>query len=279
MDRVSVSRGQPKRVSNNSDVVCLGWWANGGPLTSEIGVTRTLRTLATALPEVLPSRWDLDESYSHSLKDEGIAGLIEFVHAHPSQTCLRAKAPARSIQLFAVPPTIDGGQLRCTCFLLELDVSVLKGRGAAQRLPAAFQQLADEIQPFYAETRIMRSVPRGIWATARYEPGSECYPFLSNLWWGLPVKAPVAALLGNPYRQYWPNFGTSGTGGLLVDNPRPWTGDLAPLAWHVPRELCQPFDPYMSRVASPAWQRSALTFQLITPTVRAELWPFDDAST
>jgi hypothetical protein len=94
--------------------------------------------------------------------------------------------------------------------------------------------------------------------------------------WGLPVKAPLAAVLGNPYRQQWPAFGTSERAGLAIENPRPWDGALAGLAWHVPEDLSQPFDAHMAQVEPPGWIGKVVAYQLMTPTVRAPVWPLKE---
>jgi len=265
-----------RRKDATTDVLCLGWWATGGSLTSKSGLERAMSTLAAVLPEALPSRWDIDETYRHRIVDDGLKGLVEFVDAHRSWVCLRAKAPARSVQVFAVPPSQRRGEFRSTCLLVELDISVLGRRGAGKRLPGAFEQLAEVIEPFYAEARVMRGVAKHEGATARYEPGVECYPFQSNAWWGLPLKAPFAAVLGNPYRQHWPGFGTSEHAGLAIENPRPWDRDVAGLAWHVPAGLCQQFDPHMAQVQPPGGIGNFVAFQLMVPTLRAAVWPLEE---
>jgi hypothetical protein len=168
------------RMQERTDVLCFGWWASGGPLVSKQGLARTVSTLAAVLPEALPSRWGLDETYGHRMADEGLDGLVDFVHAHRSWVCLRAKAPARKVQLFAVRSSQRRGGFLSTCLLVELDISVLDRRGAANRLPDAFEQLAEVIEPFYAEARIMRDVAKHEGSPLRYSPGVECYPFQGN---------------------------------------------------------------------------------------------------
>ena len=46
------------RMAECTDVVCLGWWAAGGPLLSRAGVAELFAALIQVLPETLLSRWD-----------------------------------------------------------------------------------------------------------------------------------------------------------------------------------------------------------------------------
>ena len=256
-----------------TDVLCLGWWANGGPLLSRSGVRAMVERLAEVFPEAVPSRWDVDETYRYRLGDEGLEGLVDFVDAHRSEVLLRAKAPARRIDLYADPPSQRDGEFRATCLQVELDISALDRKGASQRLPDAFEALGALIDPFYAEARIIRGIPKHE-GSPLFDPEVELYPFKWNAWWGLPVRAPFAAMLGRPYRQLWPDFGATQSAGLTVENPRPWHRGLEPLSWSAPTELCQVFDPYWAELAPPPWDRSQRGSQLTNPTIRPPLWPF-----
>ncbi len=256
-----------------TDVLCLGWWANGGPLLSRSGVRAMIEGLAEVLPEAVPSRWDVDETYRYRMVDEGLEGLVDFVDAHRGDVLLRAKAPARRIDLYAVPPSKRDGEFRATCLQVELDVSALDRKGPSERLPDAFEALGALIDPFYAEARIMRGVAKHE-GSPLFDPEVELYPFRWNAWWGLPVRGPFAAMLGRPYRQLWPDFGANESAGLAVESPRSWHRALEPLSWSAPTELCQVFDPYWAELAPPPWDPSQRGFQLTNPTVRPALWPF-----
>lgn len=218
-----------------TDVVHLGWWASGGPLVSLSGLRELIYSLRELLPEAVPSRWDVDEDYRHRLVDEGLDGLVGFINFHRWDVLLRAKAPARTIDLYAVPPTDKDGELQVTCLAVELDAKVLDGKGA-QRLPDAFEQIVALIEPFYAEAVCAgRGEIRRI--AAPRPPAGRGLPLPVERVVGTPDAAPVAAMLGDAYRERWPEFRTAEIAGLAVENPRPWHRAMEPLAWPVFRSV------------------------------------------
>jgi hypothetical protein len=255
------------RMSERTDVICLGWWTQGGPLLSTSGLRRLVDDLHDVLPEAIPSRWDVSEDYRYRLADAGLDGLVEFVDSHRWDLQLRAKAPARRIQLYPVPPSMSRGELRVTSLQVELDASVLDKRGADRRLPDAFERIGAVVEPFYGEARFMRGVARHEGSPLVFHPSVDIYPFRSNAWWGLPIKAPFAAMLGSPYRELWTDFGNEEVAGLAVDNRRPWHRTIEALRWSVPPGLCQLVDPHWAQQGPAAWQ-------LATPSERPPTWPF-----
>lgn len=275
-------------MAERTDVVCLGWWAQGGPLLSVGGLRRLVEVLRDVLPEAVPSRWDVSEDYRFRLADEGLDGLVEFVDSHRWDMLLRAKAPARRVELYPVPASKRDGELRVTSLQVELDAAVLDKMGADLRLPDAFEQIGAVVEPFYGEARMLRGVAKYEGSPLRFHPSVELYPFRWNGWWGLPVKAPFAAMLGSPYRDAWPEFGDDEVAGLAVENRRPWRRDTEDLRWSVPPGLCQVYDPHWQRMdASTLFgARAGFTasvpglmgpgFQMQSPEVRPSVWPFAD---
>jgi hypothetical protein len=242
------------------------------------------------LPEAIPSRWDVSEDYRYRVVDEGLGGLVEFVDSHRWQVLLRAKAPARRINLYPVPASQGDGELRVTCFQVELDASVLDKKGAGERLPEAFEQVGAVIEPFYGEARLIRGVAKHEGSPLRFHPSVELYPFEWNGWWGLPVRAPLAAMLGPVYREHWQDFSTSEeVAELAVQNRRPWGRDMEPMVWSVPAGLCQVYDPHWAETEgglsglfggssglNPGMPPglASTSFKLVTPEVRPPVWPF-----
>jgi len=278
-------------MGGRTDALCLGWWAEGGPLLSAPGLRQVIVSLSEFLPEAVPNRWDTSEDFRYRIVDQGLDGLVDFVESHRWGVLLRAKAPGRRIELYPVPPSQNDNGLRSTCLLIELDVSVLDRRGAGERVSEAFEQLGAAIEPFYAEARLLRGVARRGRSALPHRPFQPQYPFWSNSWYGLPVEAPFAALLGSPYRQLWPDFGSREAHGMSMENPPSWHRDLPSLSWRPPEGLCQPFDVHFAQIVvsdaegidDPILEyevrfRPGNSYQLMIPQTSAPVRPFAEVA-
>ena len=174
-------------------VLQLSWWAPGGPLLVESGISELVHLFEERLPEVVPTRWDDSEPAGHYLRDEGIDGLIGFLNEtrFPLQPILVVEPPALRLN---IANSWWGGPFESFCAVsvdLELNISLAADMEGEQRFGAILAGVSEIVKPFYAEARVA-------------EKDLAAPVVLSSRWAGFPLDHnPMAIVVGQPYSEWW----------------------------------------------------------------------------
>jgi hypothetical protein len=250
-------------------VVSLGWWAPGGPLLTVQGIAALYNCLQRLLPEGVPRRWGLGEPPDHSLSEERVEGLVSFIDefrddflvfkvVHP---CLEEHLQVHSQW------GMRGGRFNrfeTTHLRIDVEASVLNQPGWGRQLSRTFESVTEVIRPFYAEARVLEMAA---WGRLGYDLGnSQLHPIQQSFWRGIPVSAPLAAALGDPYKAIWPDFPGPSVGNFLVASNEVWARGLTVHPWYPPPGLAQEFDGHWA----PAGPGQVTRYATSWPS----LWPF-----
>jgi hypothetical protein len=255
------------------DVLVLAWWTPGGPLLHRSGIEALISTIEARLPEAMPSRWGLHEPPNHSFSEEGTSGLAGFLDENRNN--LLVTIPRRpTVGLDFCPMSEWGENLRQGRFEVPylnivLEAQLLDQPGWGRHLSTAFTAFSRVIMPFYGEARILRGVSL---SRGHIDPSSPQHPVYRNWWSGIPVSAPMAAVLGPPYLELWPDFAHTAQNGLAFRGSDTWTRDQSGIEWVVPEGLTQEFDVHWAPLHGEHGG-----FSLEYYRERSTMWPFSES--
>lgn len=241
----SIHRRRPARPPRVIDLLKLSWfWSDGAPAQGFDGLTAVVRRIDESLPEALPRRFGLTEPPQLRWEDEGLDGFVRFLDENRDDVIIwYPRAPVRDVDLHERRRWRFDPGFAVNRLTIDVDAAALKKRGWGQKLASAFTGIAEVVQPFYAEVRLLR----GFHGSGRHlssEPGeTDVDPINGNLWRGLPNQPALAVALGTPYVGRWPALEAIAEkrGNLLLACPK----DLSTSAIEIPEppgRLVQRFD-------------------------------------
>jgi hypothetical protein len=248
----------PDRAQFHGKSLDLAWWALGGPLTTPEGRDALVDLLAEQLPEALPNRWDTTELPRHHLADEGVDGLKDFLRGDRRLPLFWPRPPVHRLN---VAWHSWGGSFQhfCTTALrLGIDASVMGRPEWRSRLPLVFEEIAQIMQPFYAEARISEAVDP--------QTDRKLYGFWG--WVGVPTPPPLAMIVGPPYLSVW-EVATTGraNGELRVFSSERWPEAPPRGLPNAPQAMVEQA---LARIRTSAW--GELKWYPAQPPV----WPFSE---
>jgi hypothetical protein len=259
-----VRRYEKPKAAEKFTVVSMGWWAPGGPLLTAEGVAALFQSLEHLLPEAVPLRWGMGEPPDHSLAEEGVDALVHFIDEFRDDLFVfKLRRPCLDEMLVIHSEWgLRGGRFNrfeTTHFSIEVDASVLEQPGWGRQLSRTFEAVNAVIQPFYAEARQLEKTTDGF--------GSQRHPIRLSSWKGLPVSAPLAAALGEPYVEFWPDFPGHRSAGVVIASDESWGQGQIVDGWEPPPGLAQEFDSHWA----PTSYGGHVTAD---PTAWPAIWPF-----
>lgn len=237
-------RPKPEQI----DLLRLSWiWTNDAPPQTADGLSRLLAHMEALVPEALPRRWGLTEPPQNRLDQQGLDGFIAFVEANREEVVVWSPTlPVRTVMFNDHRMWKFDAGFAANRLTVDFDVPALHKRGNGRRLARAFEVMADTIQPFYAEARVLR----GFRVIRPYDVQSEpdrtdVDPLTSNLWRGVPRKPPRAVAVGGPYLDKWPALEHIARRSEDLRMVCPETLTAAdPVVPPPPDDIAQRFDPY-----------------------------------
>ena len=180
------------RVSDDQPNLRLAWWFEDADAFKREGYARFVELIESYAPEALPRRYDVTEPAQFKLAEHGRDHFLAFFR----QSLLDGNSPVwypsrpfRNVEV-AVPPRVGGTWqgYRCCYIELRLMSGILQSCGWPLVLKRLWLAVAQVVHPFFAEIREGAS-PIKVW------------------WWtGIPRNLGLAALVGPPYDQLWPEF-------------------------------------------------------------------------
>ncbi len=208
-DIITTARGVRRLASlgpsESASVITLSWWFISGALIDR-RVADLVHVLESTLPEALPKRYGSYEPPQHLYADTGRDHFVSFFRYIKTLVVWYPQPPIAGVKV-SIPPYVGGSRagFRCGYLAIEVDVDALIQPGWAVGLARAWKQISLTVQPFYGDVRTLRGFKR---RRGRYwiNSGTEHHPVCSWWWAGIPHGPVHAAVLGNPYRQFWPSF-------------------------------------------------------------------------
>jgi len=233
---------KPPRVERLA-VLDLSWWYLNSPLRSEGGVAQLLALLHRHLPEAVPRRYGLWEPPPFKTEDAGIEALADFLSQHLDDSpVLYPTRPVVSMHIGdcngATHPRFG---FRANSLSIHVEAAVLSQPGWDRAIRNTWRAVAQLLQPFYGEARVLADF---LWhgATTAGDMKTEVHPVRSWFWRGIPPKPGLAMVLGKPYAVLWTPPGSVSDAGLIFVEQEDWTS-LKPLPFQVPPALAQPWRP------------------------------------
>lgn len=239
-----VRRYDKPTASEHVTVIAMSWWAPGGPLLTRDGVAALYERLQRLLPEAVPRRWGQGEPPDHSITEESTDQLVDFIDkVRDDFIVFKVARPCLDERLYVHSQWgLHGGRFNrfeTTRVRIDIEASVLTQPGWGRQLALTFDSVTEVVQPFYAEARLLEMMMAG---RSGYDGRSELHPVPQFSWNGLPVRPPLAAALGTPYLEFWPDFPGQRVGDFLVASNEQWEGSQLVRPWDPPPGLTQEFD-------------------------------------
>jgi hypothetical protein len=263
-----VRRYDKQAASENVTIISMGWWAPGGPLLTRDGIADLYARLERLLPEAVPRRWGLGEPPNHSIAEEGTDALVTFVdNVRDDFIVFKAARPCLDEQLYVQSQWgMHGGhfnRFETTHIRIDIEASVLAQPGWGRQLALTFASVTEAIRPFYAEARLMEMIMAG---RSGYDARSQLHPVPPLSWKGLPVSPPLAAALGPPYLEFWPDFPGKRVRDFVIASEEQWAVTQVVYPWDAPPGLSQEFDSHWASVHGGQITRH--------PSAWPDVWPF-----
>lgn len=190
------------------DIIEMSWWMNHNQLTAAETLQKLVDAIEIYLPEALPKRYGSKEppQFKYSAKSD----LVTFLATKETTIVWYPNYPVMNVHLGIpdkVGPIIWGGKpsYRASYFTVSLDAAVLSLDGWPLALKRFFREMSILLKPFYGDIRVLRNYFRGrgtVWSNSE----TEGHPIMSWWWRGIPQKADLAIVLGDPLLKIWPEF-------------------------------------------------------------------------
>ena len=237
----------PKRESKERfSVLEMAWIFNDNKLTHREIIDRLVKYFKTNLPEALPKRYGDYEPPQYIYKDND-KYLKEYLHNNLYNSVIwYPNAPVLS---FDYSFTKDWGfsyskgkkSFKSNHVSLTFDLNVVSQPGWSNHLDTIFKDISMILNPFYAESRILKNQIYG-GGTYYLDNLSETSP-IAGMWKGIPQKLGQAIMLGTNYINHFPNLKKEGK--KLGDLYYIFVGDWDPnktanqLIGETPKEVMQ----------------------------------------
>jgi hypothetical protein len=202
-----VKRFDPLAATENASLLQFSWWFDRGPFVVPTGIAGLLDCFSRLLPEALPYRWGEFEPPVFRWDRDGRLAFEEFYMAHFGDMIVwDPRSPVADVQLI-VPEKLGASKRRFRSGYLSfsIDAEVLRHPGWERTLRALWHEVSRYAEPFYGDVRILRHHirSRGRYAT---HAKSETHPVRSWWWNGVPRGPCLAAMVGAPYADFYPEF-------------------------------------------------------------------------
>jgi hypothetical protein len=211
-DTITTPKGVKRLVETERlqkiDIVELSWWMNHDQFTATDNLQKLVEAIEIYLPEALPKRYGSHEP--PQLKYASKNDLVTFITKNEGTIVWYPNYPVMNVHL-AIPPKVGpitwGGKprYRASYITLQLDAVVLNQSGWPLALKRFFREMSVLLNPFYGDIRVLRNYLRGrgtVWSNS----DTEDHPIKSWWWRGIPKKAGLAIVLGDPLLEIWPEF-------------------------------------------------------------------------
>jgi hypothetical protein len=197
-DTIETVRGLKRidfaNVPKEEGILKLSWWFENDELFENSGYERFVEALECHMPEVLPRRYGYCEPPQFKLAEHGREHFVSFLKMNLRQSIVwYANLPFTYVYL-RLPPKVGGSPrgYRCCQMRLEVQSRVLHLPGWSLALKRLWIAVAQVTSPFFAEIREGPSPVKAWW------------------WSGIPPVLSLAAMIGPPYTELWPEFVAAG---------------------------------------------------------------------
>jgi hypothetical protein len=240
------------------ELLTISWWFENAEAFASGGLARVLDAMERHAPEALPRRYGLWEPPQFKFAEQGRAHLESFLLQHFREPTVWYPSKPFSDVYLSAPPQVGPSPQGYRCCLLELHANarVLGAAGWPMALRRLWLEVASALRPFFAEIRRGES------------------PIRSWFWTGIPRELGLAALIGPPYTNLWPQFVAQAkelSDGMYASDVIDSGGtlSLAP-----PKEIAQP--PQPSSLTQPVGFSLATLRSLLKRPIVAypKTWPF-----
>lgn len=236
-----VKKFAPPGKEQQDQTLMLAWWFGPDALATKAGFEELVNLLRRHLPEALPRRYGTYEPLEHRLSETGEAHLAEFLAAE-GRTFMPVLYPHRPVtgltlhlpEPFGQSPTWEG--FRANTISIQILAAALRQPGWERQIQTFWRQMSEFLQPFRGDVRHILGV--------------RPHPVRAWFWRGLPSTSGIAAVIGRPYLDLWPqaaDFRKPGDS-LTYLSAESWceTSDIFEAVGGVPGELTNPNDNYWS---------------------------------
>jgi hypothetical protein len=206
-----VQRFIRRRVDGEyASLLALSWWFN--ELLDGSGYRQLLQVFAHDLPEALPRRYGSHVPPEHVYAEEGPGHFLEFLsrHARGHGTVWYPNDPVADV-LLGIPESLGPSRkgFRCAYLTVTVDADALQQPGWQTALQRFWQHVSETVRPFYGDVRTLHGYrrSRGRYLVTRL---TAQHPVRAWWWGGLPLGPAHAVVLGEPYRELWPEFTRAG---------------------------------------------------------------------
>ncbi len=190
------------------DILKLSWWMNHDLFTETANLQALVDKIEVYLPEALPKRYGLTEppQYKFNSKKE----FVDFLVQNERSIIWYPHYPVMGFHL-GIPPKVGpitwAGKpsYRASHISISLDAAVLGLAGWSLALKRFFREMSLYFKPFYGDIRLLHGYVR-MRGTYGSNSRAEQHPIKGWWWRGIPSKADLAILLGDPLIKIWPDF-------------------------------------------------------------------------
>jgi hypothetical protein len=204
--RIKRLESLPKN-SEEFAILEFSWWFTDGPLLSPQGLSRFIEVLEVTLPEALPRRYGLSEPPQHSIAQTSKAHFLTFLQEHAADNIIwYPHRPVVGVMLIA---DSDWGPrprgFRANYLSIDLEARVLKMAGWQREVRRFWRSMSRLIRPYYGD---LRRLEHYRWSGPTIDFGSarDEHPVKSVWWKGIPHTMGLAAVVGPPYLELWPEL-------------------------------------------------------------------------
>jgi hypothetical protein len=168
----------------------LSWWFEDAASFEKTGYAQLVEVLESHAPEALPRRYGLWEPPQFKLAEHGRDHFLSFLHEHVRDTIVWYANRPFTFVFLSIPPKVGGSARGYRSCQLQLNVQarVLQAPGWSLALKRLWLAVAQVVSPFFAEIREGESSVKSWW------------------WSGIPPVLSLAAMIGPPYNELWPDF-------------------------------------------------------------------------
>jgi len=229
--------GKERQVEN----LILSWWFGPDALATRADYRELVALLRKHLPEALPRRYGTCEPPEYRLSDTGEEHLINFL-ANEGRESMAVLFPHRPVTSFTIHLPEQFGQtpgwlgFRANMISIQISAATLQQPGWERQIRRFWRAVSEFLQPFYGDVR--------------YVSGVQPHPVRAWFWRGFPSTSGVAAVIGPPYLDLWPQCAEARKRGdsLAYLSGERWreAADIFHDIGGVPAELCNPNANYWS---------------------------------
>ena len=244
-----VKKFAPTRKAELDQTLMLSWWFGPDALATKAGFEELVQLLRRHLPDALPRRYGTFEPPEHRLSETGEAHLVKFL-ATEGKAFMPVLFPHRPVTDFSIHlpdqygQSIKWGGFRANTISIQILAAALRQPGWERQIRHFWQQMCEFLQPFYGDVRHMAGV--------------QPHPVRAWFWRGFPRTCGVAAVVGHPYLNLWPqgeDIRKAG-GSLAYLSSQSWSegADVFAAMGGIPADLVNPNDNYWGTELYPsAW--------------------------